>query len=269
MRIRARRGSVRCRVAAGLAAVLVLVGAAAAPASAAPQAQLVTEEAAPSAAQQGVARIPGGWIMSGTVWLARTDEHLKVVVEKPGPIPIEWRRKGFNHVGDVDVVGRYVYVPFEQPSYERGDQAMARYDRRTLAFVDALSVAQHENSFVTVDPKTMIAYSMDRFGGDALLRYDVRKDWTPLPPLAMSRTLDRVQGADVADGAVWLSTSDDTNELYRVDLATGQVDDLGSAGHLGGEGEGVDATRLASGRIHTLTVDPTRNPVWFGHFSVG
>ena len=52
----------------------------------------------------------------------------------------------------------------------------------------------------------------------------------PLPPLAMSRFVDKVQGADVADGAVWLSTSDDTNELFRVDLETGQVDDLGSAG---------------------------------------
>jgi hypothetical protein len=114
----------------------------------------------------------------------------------------------------------------------------------------------------------MIAYSMDRFGGDALLRYDVRKQWAPLPPLTMSRFVDNVQGADVADGAVWLSTSDATNELFRVDLKTGQVDDLGSAGHVPGEGEGIDATKLESGELHVLTVDPALAPVWFGHFRV-
>jgi hypothetical protein len=114
----------------------------------------------------------------------------------------------------------------------------------------------------------MIAYSMDSFGGDTLLRYDVRAGWKPLAPLVMSHFVDKVQGADVAAGAVWLSTTDATNGLYRVDLETGQVDDLGSAGHLGGEGEGIDATKLPSGRIHTLTVDANGAPVWLGHFSV-
>jgi hypothetical protein len=46
------------------------------------------------------------------------------------------------------------------------------------------------------------------------------------------------------------------------------VDDLGSAGHLGGEGEGVDATLLASGRLHTLTVDVKFSAVWLGNFAV-
>ena len=233
-----------------------------------PRAVMRSEQQGPDGYQQGVARIRDGWIFSGTQSLGRTNERLKVVTWKPGPIPVAWRAKGFNHVGDIDVVGRYLYVPFEQPDYERGDQAMARFDAKTLAFVDAVPVAQHENSFVTVDPKTMTAYSMDRFGGDALLRYDVRNGWAPMPPLAMSQFVDNVQGADLADGAVWLSTSDATNELFRVDVATGQVDDLGSAGHVGGEGEGIDATLLKSGRIHTLTVDPQKTPIWFGHFAV-
>jgi hypothetical protein len=161
-----------------------------------------------------------------------------------------------------------VYAPFEQPDFEKGVQITARYDVKTLKFVDSVTLSQHENSFVTVDPKTMTAYTLDRFGGDALLRYDVRNGWAPLPPLAMSRFVDKVQGADVARGAVWLSTADPTNELYRVDLETGVVDDLGSAGHVGGEGEGIDATRLRSGALHTLTVDVKKSPVWLGHFAV-
>jgi hypothetical protein len=234
----------------------------------APQATLRAEVEAPTGSNQGVARTTHGWIFSGTNSISRTNERLKVVAIDARPIPIELKLKGYNHVGDGDAVGKVFYAPLEQSDYERGDQVMARYDSRSLALIDVVPVAQHENSFVTVDPKTMIAYSLDRFGGDALLRYDVRHAWTPLTPLPMSRFVDKVQGADVADGFVWLSTADDTNELFRVDLASGQVDDLGSAGHVGGEGEGIDATPRKSGLLHVLTIDPTRTPVWFGHFAV-
>jgi hypothetical protein len=148
------------------------------------------------------------------------------------------------------------------------NQAIARYDAKTLAFVDAVTVPQHEASFVTVDPKTMIAYSLDRFGGDALLRYDVRKGWKQLTPLRMSQFVDRVQGGDVAAGTMWLSTDDDANMLYRVALRGGRVQPLGSAGHVDGEGEGIDATKLRSGRLHVLTVDVMFTPVWLGNLAV-
>jgi hypothetical protein len=248
----------------------------------APTAAVRSEQRVQAGFNQGIARVDGGWILSGTIVLARVNEKLKPVKTVQLPIPTALRVRGYNHIGDVDAVGRYVYVPFEQPDFEKGEQITARYDVRTLKFVDSVTLAQHENSFVTVDPKTMTAYSMDHFGGDALLRYDVRNGWAPLPPLAMSRFVDKVQGADVARGAVSLSTCsgtrssttssscdpEPTNELYRVDLETGVVDDLGSAGHVGGEGEGIDATRLPSGALHTLTVDVKKSPVWLGHFAV-
>jgi hypothetical protein len=234
----------------------------------APTARLRSEQKVPAGYNQGIARVDGGWILSGTALLVRVNEKLRPKKTVPLPIPVELRVRGYNHVGDVDAVGRYVYAPLEQSDYERGEQITARYDVATLDLVDSVTLPQHENSFVTVDPKTMTAYSMDRFGGDTLLRYDVENGWTPLPPLVMSRFVDKVQGADLARGAVWLSTSDPTNELFRVDLETGAVVDLGSAGHLGGEGEGIDATRLPSGALHTLTIDVKRAPVWLGHFAV-
>jgi hypothetical protein len=129
-------------------------------------------------------------------------------------------------------------------------------------------VPQHEASFVTVDAKMMIAYSMDRFGGDALLRYDVRKGWKQLKPLRMSRLVDRVQGGDVAAGAVWLSTDDDGNGLYRVGLKDGRVEALGNPGHVDGEGEGIDATKVRGARLHVLTIDVMVTPVWLGNLAV-
>ena len=263
------RGSLRTTITAASALVFV-VGVFTMTASPliSPNASLQSEQEGPSGYQQGVARVADGWVFTGTTVMARTNEQLKIVKQNTQPIPLEWKRKGFNHVGDPDVAGKFLYAPLEQPQYERGDQAIARYNAKTLELVDVVPVTQHEASFITVDPKTMIAYSMDRFGGNALLRYDVRKKWAPLPPLAMDRVVENVQGADIADGSVWLSTSDPQNNLYRVDLKTGATTFLGSAGHVGGEGEGIDATKLKSGLLHVLTVDPTRNPVWFGHFDV-
>jgi hypothetical protein len=237
-------------------------------AQSAPTATLASEQKLRLFTNQGIARVSGGWILSANNTLARVDDKLRTKLLKQLAIPTAWRVKGYGHIGDIDVVGNVVYAPLEEPDFTRGTQATARFDAKTLRFIDAVELGQHENSFVTVDPATMIAYSMDNFGGDALLRYDVRAGWKPLAPLAMSHFVDKVQGADVAAGAIWLSTSDSANELFRVDLLTGRVDDLGSAGHIGGEGEGIDATKLRSGRLHALTIDVAAAPVWLGHFAV-
>jgi hypothetical protein len=250
---------------AGIVAVVALGSGTAA---AAPQTRLTDEAQLAPIYNQGIARAKNGWVLSGTRVLALVDDRLRDVKQVPEAIPPDWAARGYNHIGDVDVVGRYVYAPYEQPDYERGEQAIARYDARTLAFVDAVPVPQHEASFVTVDPKTMIAYSLDRFGGDALLRYDVRKHWKPLPPLHMSQFVDRVQGADMAAGAIWLSTDDDANTLYRVSLPRGRVEALGNAGHVDGEGEGIDATKVGPDRLHVLTVDVMITPVWLGNLAV-
>jgi hypothetical protein len=141
------------------------------------------------------------------------------------------------------------------------DGLFLTYDAGTLEYTGGLNVAQHENSFVTVDASTGIAYSMDRFGGDALVRYEVGAGWRPLAPLQMSMRVDRVQGADVHEGAVWLSTDDASDGVYRVELANGKVEALGSIGHVDGEGEGIDASPSPKGDLHVLSIDVKALPV--------
>jgi hypothetical protein len=215
---------------------------------------------------QGIGRVEDGWIVSGTNVLGRLDDGLRETLRVTPAIPPEWAAQGFDHIGDPDVAGGFLYAPLEQPDYDRGRQATARFDLTTLTLVDAVLLPQHHNSFVTVEAG--IAYTTDFFDDDTLLRYDVEDGWKPLEPLRLSRGLERIQGGDVAGGAVWLSTDDDNNGVYRVDLETGRVDDVGSAGHLDGEGEGIDATALAGGSLHMLTRDVRVTPVWLGHFEV-
>ena len=114
----------------------------------------------------------------------------------------------------------------------------------------------------------MVAYSMDRFDGNTLQRYDVNAGWAPLPALPLSMTLVHTQGADIADGAIWIATSDDHNGVYRVDLATGATTSVGTLGHIGAEGEGIDATNLPSGAFHALVNDPFGGTVYLGHYDL-
>ncbi len=211
--------------------------------------------------RQGVAHVAGGWVFSFNDGLFRTDDALHQTVKLQPAIPGEWRARGFDHIGDIDVEGGVVYAPLEQPNYDRGHQAVLMYDAASLAYKAGVDVAQREASFVTVDAATGIAYSMNRFGGSSLLRYDVRHGWRRLSPLRMSRFVDRVQGADIHAGAAWLSTDDSTDNVYRVDLATGNVQALGSIGHVDGEGEGIDATPVAGVELHVLSIDVAAAPV--------
>jgi hypothetical protein len=109
---------------------------------------------------------------------------------------------------------------------------------------------------------------MDEFDGDSLLRYDVAHGWRSLPALHMSMLLHHTQGASVRGGFIWICTSDDHNDLFRVSLATGHVDNIGRLGHPGGEGEGIDVTPLASGYLHAMIIDPGLTNVWVEHFDL-
>lgn len=224
-------------------------------------ARVVRETEVSGAFRQGLARDGDGWAFSVNDGLYRTDDAFNITTKMAPAIPAEWKSRGYDHLGDIDVVGDVLYAPLEQPNYNLGKQAMLLYDARTLTYERGLEIAQHENSFVTVDPATQIAYSFDHFGGSAFTRYDIAHDWRPLAPLRMSRFVDKVQGADVRDGAVWLSTDDTNDEVYRVDLANGRVQALGSVGHVDGEGEGIDATPTPNGDLHVLDIDVKIFPV--------
>ena len=83
---------------------------------------------------QGLARFNGGWVFSGTRWLAHTDAALHQTSINEHAITPEWLAKGYDHVGDIDIVGDVLYAPYEQADYDRGTQAVATYDAATMQF---------------------------------------------------------------------------------------------------------------------------------------
>jgi hypothetical protein len=233
------------------------------------KATVTVEREVSGAFRQGLAHVDGGWVFSTNWALYRTDDELHEVAKNEAAIPDDWVAKGYNHIGDIDIVGNTIYAPVEQPDTERGRQAMFRFDATTLQFLDGVEVAQHHNSFVSVDPDTMIAFTTDYFDDEALLRYDIAAGWKPLAPIAMSRTVGHIQGGDLAAGAFWLATDDEHDGVYRVDLATGDTIDIGSIGHVDGEGEGIDATSTPNGLLHIISIDAKLLPVRLVELSVG
>jgi hypothetical protein len=219
--------------------------------------------------RQGLARHGDTWIFTTNNAIYRAESGFVETQELIPAIPDALVAEGFNHIGDGDVVGDVLWVPLERDDKELGQQATARYDANTFAFIDSFAVAQHHNSFVTVDDDGVV-WSADEFSDDTLVRYEV--DGTtvkPLEPLVMDRTIERIQGGDIADGAMWLATDDDENGVYRVDLETGEVTMLASMGHTPeGEGEGIDATDLPSGLLHTLVADEEVVPMYVVDFRV-
>lgn len=216
--------------------------------------------------RQGLARSGDGWIFVTNNAIYRTDADLRETAAHKEAIPPELAAQGYDHLGDPDIADGLIWIPVERDDKASGQQVTARYDEETLAFVDSFAVAQHHNAFIAVD-EDGTAYSTDEFDDDTVQRYTV-VDGTAVPgdPLRLSRTVERIQGGDLADGALWLSTDDDHNGVYRVDLETGEVTDLGTAGHVEGEGEGIDATS-GGGRdgdvgLHVLVADQAIVPMW-------
>jgi hypothetical protein len=229
-----------------------------------PGAALVSQQPMEPAYDRGIAHAGTGWIASGADVLATLDDSLTTTRRLDGAIPRAWTQRGFDRIGDVDVAGDTLYVPFGREGSDQ--QAMARYDATTLAFEDATLVPQHTNAFVAVDGTSGIAYSMDRAGGDEILRYDIRSGWRPIAPLRLDREVDEVAGGAVARDAVWLATGDDRHTVYRVGLDSGAVAEIATASPNGGRGGGVDAVELSGGDLHVSVADPGGGAVTLDHF---
>jgi len=212
--------------------------------------------------RQGIARSGEQWIFTNNLALYRTSGTFVKEDAVEGAIPKVLADQGYDHLGDPDVADGKIWIPVERDDKSKAVQVTARYDEKSLTYMDSFVVAQHHNAFVSVDAHGVV-YSADQFTDDSLVRYTVSGGKVhQLKPLKMSQTVDRIQGGDVADGAIWLSTDDDHNGVYRVDLVTGEVTDLGSMGHIDGEGEGIDATALPSGLLHPLVADAAIVPMW-------
>ncbi len=230
--------------------------------TAVPDFEQTAEQAVDGNYRQGLARVDDGWIFITNATVYRTDDDLVEVTSHHDAMPPELAAQGYDHLGDGDVHDGLLWVPAERPDKDEARQATVRFDAETLEVVDHVEVEQFHNSWIAVDDDG-VAWSMPEFSSDQLVRYRIEDgEAVPLAPVTLSRTVDKVQGGDLAGGALWLSTDDDVGGVYRVDLDTGEVTQVGTTGRVDGEGEGIDAADGDPAALWVLVADAAIVPMW-------
>jgi len=128
---------------------------------------------------------------------------------------------------------------------------IARYDAATLNFIDAVDVSaqNHEVSSIAYNPVDGLMYVTSFADGSKLFKYD------PLSleysgQLALSTTVQELQGITFWQGAIWLN-SDNLNATVRVELDGTVRQAVFTAG--GGSYEGLSHTSDALLVFHDTT----------------
>ena len=187
---------------------------------------------------------------------------------KEAAIPDEWRAQGYVHVGDIDVVGNVRLRAVRAARLHAGSSGHGSV-RRSNPAVPRCGRALHST-------RTRSSPSIRRRGSPTRWITSTATRCCATTPsttgsrcrrLKLSMLLEHTQGASIADGAVWISTSDAHNDIYRVNLKTGHVDLVAQITDPPGEGEGIAVAQLPSGYLHATVLDPDKTKVWVDHFS--
>nr|WP_316642515.1 PEP-CTERM sorting domain-containing protein [uncultured Roseateles sp.] len=142
---------------------------------------------------------------------------------------------GASHIGDIDTYGGKIYAPIEDGN-KRADGSrylnplIGVFNASDLSYTGSFYKLSHDDlhagvPWVAVDGAKGLAYTAE---WDDTVRINIHKlgDFSSQGYLALDRPLDRIQGAKVWNGGLYASTDDANKTVYRIDLATGHVDEL-------------------------------------------
>ncbi|WNI19296.1 hypothetical protein [Actinacidiphila sp. ITFR-21] len=217
---------------------------------------------------------PGGWVQTGSSLVnsltggegvaSRADGSL--LTRGLGSIPLGLRFAGWNHVGDPDIAGGYVF-----DAYQGGDSATSKMFEVTTPSGHAYDYTHPldsgellNNSFATVSPDSqwLVAGEWNTVNRLQVFPAPLTNPSTPatggtLPQagqITLSRSVDDVQGCDFVSATRLVCASDDgAKDVFQVDLphqldgtpVTGQVSTLFQ----------VPQSSICSGAFETEGVD--------------
>ncbi len=180
---------------------------------------------------QGVTHDPdtNSLLFSWQYGLQRTTTDYQVLRVDPMAIPADILAVGGRHIGGIDIYHGLLYAPIE----DSGDYLypyVALFNAKTLVYtgMSYLLPWEHQTEgvpWVAVDADRGLLYSAEWNPVDAINYYDLR-DLSYLGSLDLHPSIGRIQGAKVHDGALYAASDNDTKSIYRIDLETGQVEEL-------------------------------------------
>lgn len=193
---------------------------------------------------QGVTTDGTNWYFSGTNALEMTDGNFDPKLRLSPGIPPElfnpspMAPKGLNHIGDIDYADGYLYISLDTSKKDPGTGAQyntpvfAIYRASDMTFTGkAFSLnpphGTHDiASWVAVDARKGEGYGMSYDNSTEIAVYNL-EDWSFKKYIKLSRTIDQAQGGKILNGWMYFSTENATKSIYRANLETGEVEEIG------------------------------------------
>ncbi len=215
---------------------------------------------------QGVTTDGTAWIFSGKTSLVKIAfDNETVIAANTDAIPAEFSENyGSAHIGGISYYNGYVYAPIED-SKKWEYPIVALFHAETLEFTDKYvildnAVMTRGVPWVACDGENGLFYVAECRKSTELLCYDI-ETFEFLKTVPLSKTVDKIQGAEMYNGRLYAATNDATRAVYEIDVKTGEVKKLFDRimyqpkliDNFGGEGEGITVLPMEDGTLfHAL-----------------
>jgi hypothetical protein len=143
------------------------------------------------------------------------------------PIPEELKRVGENHVGDIDLVGNFIFAPIEDgPKYQR--PFVGVYTADTLELVKLMEIPRDwlpdGIPWLTVDLYHQLLITAQYHQTTRINLYNMRTG-AAVKQIPMSMKLDSIQGGKYFNNHLYMTANDPDggHAVYDMSLWTGEV----------------------------------------------
>ena len=179
---------------------------------------------------QGVTNDGEYFYFSGNEHLGKANmESGEIFLINTNAIPEELQEKGCNHIGGLSYYNGYIYAAVEDgPDYL--NSFIVLYNADTLEFSGTYYALPHELHlegvpWCAVDAKRNYLYTAEWTNATVLNVFSL-DDMSLVKTVPLSEPIDRIQGAEIFDGKLYMSC-DEENDMKRIfvlDVETGKVE---------------------------------------------
>lgn len=178
---------------------------------------------------QGVTNDGEYFYFSGNEHLGKADmESGEISLISIDAIPDELKDKGCNHIGGLSYYNGYVYAAVEDgPDYL--NSFIVLYDADTLEYSGKYYALPHELHiegvpWCAVDVERNYLYTAEWTNATVLNVFSL-DDMSLVKTVALSEPIDRIQGAEMFGGKLYMSCDEenDMKRIFTLDVETGEV----------------------------------------------